>query len=68
MPVYFKLTCYTCKEAFEPLRATSPGELLSPDYEDEYSGAGTNNLESLRSFHEKHRGHALEALEDRDAA
>ncbi len=63
---YFYLYCETCKERFDPLLATSPDEMLYPDYEDEHGG--TNNLESLRSFHEKHRGHSLEAMEDRDAA
>jgi hypothetical protein len=63
---YYYLYCETCKERFQPLLATSPEELLYPDYEDFHGG--TNNLESLRSFHERHRSHGLDAVRDQDAA
>ena len=64
---YYYLFCETCTERFQPLLSTSPDELLCPDWEDEH--AGTNNLESLRRFHEKHHGHRLaSAKEEPDAA
>jgi hypothetical protein len=55
MTEYFQLFCETHHETFRPLAATSPAELTAPDYETAAEEAGTNNMESLRRFHEEHR-------------
>jgi hypothetical protein len=56
---YYQLVCKTCDEIFKPMLATSPDELLYPDYEATAEEAGTMNADSLRSFHERHRECAL---------
>lgn len=60
------LRCATCDELHKPLCATTPDELLHPDYDDagDYDGWNMEGLmEGLRAFHERHQGHALEAVE-----
>jgi hypothetical protein len=48
-----------CGEVFKPLVATGPGELSAPvDFENDTT-AGTTNLESLKTFQDKHRNHHL---------
>lgn len=59
MSEYYQLLCEECKEEFKPLLATSPNELLYPDYEESEKEGGVLNTESLRRFHEHHRHHAL---------
>ncbi len=62
MTTYYQLRCSTCDELFKPLCATTPDELLHPDYDDPDSGGYYNLeslMESLRLFHDTHKGHAL---------
>ena len=65
--VYYQLRCATCDELHKPLCATTPTELLAPDYEDSTGGGSPYNmeglLEGLRMFHKRHAGHALETVE-----
>lgn len=65
MTTYYQLHCATCDELFKPLVATSPEELLHPDYDNPDSGGYNLELlmESLQTFHEAHGGHALEAID-----
>jgi hypothetical protein len=55
MSEYYQLVCKTDGEIFKPLLATSPDELLAPDYELTAEEAGVMNADSLRSFHKRHR-------------
>lgn len=69
---YYKLRCNTCDEDYIPLRATEPGELLYPDYDETCPCCGGErhrsvSLDNLRVFHRKHRNHDLvEVVEEVD--
>lgn len=56
---YYQLVCETHDEEFKPVLATSPEELLAPDYEDAAQESGRLNAERLEEFHQKHSGCAL---------
>ena len=53
---YYKLRCVPCGEDYAPLRATEPGDMLYPNYEECAQNAGLHNAERLEAFHNKHSG------------
>ena len=53
---YHQIYCNTCQDTFKPLVATSPSELLHPDYDECERVAGVCNAESLQAFHHIHQG------------
>jgi hypothetical protein len=61
---YYMLKCQTCKIAFRPLLASSPDELLFPDYDEVRDTCGNMNADNLERFHDEHEGHRLKAVID----
>lgn len=61
--IWLELRCNTCGETFMPLVATTPNELLRPDYDRCKEQAGESNADRLEAFHGEHRGHELEEVE-----
>lgn len=66
---YWKLVCEDCKEALPSIVATSPGEMLNPHTVEDcpccgaVDGRQDSLVDSVRLFHARHRGHALDAAE-----
>jgi hypothetical protein len=69
---FYRLECIDCREqfgamntpayVFQQMVSTTPGEILSFNFEQAKADAGESNADRYREFYDKHASHRLEEV------